>query len=687
LDVRRRGVLVAGDVTVAITRVYQLLMRKLLLLIAFPAALLAQGAVEPWQIILPPQASIVFDREGGMIGEVGAESRFSVPLRSLPAYVPQAFIAVEDQRFYQHDGVDLVGVAAAIKDNLLGDFRGASTITQQLVGNMHPDIIDRRDRSPLRKLKEQAAAREMEKRYTKQQILEAYLNQIDYGHGWRGIEMASRHYFGKGAARLTLAEAATLAALPKSPPLYDPIRNPDRARSRRNLILGLMAEQGYVSREQAAQARGEPVVTVSNLGRSVSAPYFVDAIRQEGERLGVNVSGGGYRVFTTLEPRLQRIATEALVRGVEEVENRDGFRHAKLASVPRNSSDYLQGLFVAVDPYTGDVVALVGGRDYSRSPFNRATQALRQPGSSIKPFVYAAALADSIPANAIVMDTALAIPMPSGDVYSPDNADNSFMGAMTLREALVHSRNTVAVQLGLRVGMDSIAELVDRVGFDSPMLPYPSSAIGASEVRPVSFVAAYSVFATGGIAVEPRFITRIEDRAGRVVYAAPAPEGAPVLDPRISFIVRDMLVEAATRGTGAAARRIVPERIAIAGKTGTTNDNADVWFVGMTPTLVAGVWLGFDRPKTIMPGAAGGSLAAPIWANAITRYYASGSAGEWAAPPDLSYAELDRATGQLADEFTAPENVYVEFFIPGTEPPLLRINPWKIPQWGPVITH
>jgi penicillin-binding protein 1A len=662
-------------------------MRALLLLCTTAIALHAQQPVEAWQIIIPPQSSIVFARDGSMIGEIGPESRFNVPLRSLPRYVWQAFVAVEDQRFYEHDGVDLVGVAAAIKDNLLGDRRGASTITQQLVGNMHPDLIDRRDRSLSRKLKEQSAAREMEKHYSKEQILEAYLNQIDYGHGWCGIEMAARHYFGKAAARLTLAEAATLAALPKGPPLYDPIRFPDRARARRNLILGLMAGQSYISREQAAQAQREPVVTAPNIGRSITAPYFVDAARQTAEHAGVPVSSGGYRVYTTLEPALQGAAADALVQGIDQVEAREGYRYPKMAALPRTSDDYLQGLVVALDPFTGDVRAMVGGREFGRSPFNRATYGMRQPGSSIKPFIYARALEDSIPANTIVPDTALAIPMPNGDVYSPDNSDNTFLGPLTMREALVQSRNTVAVQLGLRVTMDSVVSLVQRVGFDTPMFPYPSSAIGASEVRPVDFVAAYSAFATNGIAIEPRYVTRIEDRAGRVVYTAPAPEPRQVLDPRVAYIVRDMLREAAERGTGAAARRIVPPQIAIAGKTGTTNDNADVWFMGVTPTLVAGVWLGFDKRKTIMPGAAGGSLAAPIWANMVATYYGTGSAGEWAAPPELSYAELDRASGQLADSTTPPEQRYFEYFLPGTEPPLLRVNPWKIPQWGPLITH
>jgi 1A family penicillin-binding protein len=655
-------------------------MRLALVLIAIPSTLLSQD-VEPWQIIIPAQTSIIFARDGSMVGEIGAESRYNIALRTLPRYVGQAFIAVEDQRFYQHDGVDLVGVAAAIKDNLLGDRRGASTITQQLVGNMHPDIVDRRDRSLGRKIREQNAAREMEKHYTKDQILEAYLNQIDYGHGWRGIEMASRHYFGKGAAQLSLAEAATLAALPKSPPLYDPIRYPDRARGRRNTILGLMADQGYVTRVQATRAQREPVRVAPNLGRSVLAPYYVDAVRQVAEAAGIPLQRGGYRVYTALDPALQRAATEALVEGTAAVEGREGYPHVKMGAASSTETDYLQGLVVAIDPFAGDVRALVGGRDFGRSPFNRATYAMRQPGSAIKPFVYAAALEDSIPANHLFADTALAIPLENGDVYSPNNADHEFLGPMTMREALVRSRNTVAVEIGRAVGIDTIAALAGRAGFETPIAPYPSSAIGASVVRPVDFVAAYSAFATSGVAVEPRYITRIEDRAGRVVYSAHEPQRRQAIDPRIAYIVRDILREAAERGSGAAARYIVPQHIAVAGKTGTTNDNADVWFVGMTPSLVAGVWLGFDRPKTIMAGVGGGTLAAPIWATMITRYYGSRGAGEWAMPPDLTYAEMDRATGAPADTTTPPERRYTEYFLPGTEPPLLRASPWLL-SWG-----
>src|SRR5689334_5441912 len=309
-------------------------------------------------------------------------------------------MAVEYQCFYQHDGVDLIGVASAIKGKIFGQRRGgASTITQQLVGNMHPDIIDRRDLSLGRKLREQSAAREMEKHYSKDQILEAYLNQVDLGHGWFGVEAAARHYFGKSASRLSLAEAATLAALPKSPVLYDPTRFPERSKTRRDLILGLMADQGYITRDVAEKARNEPVVTAPDGGMSAPSQYFVDAVRQAAQRAGIPVATGGYRIYTTLDPALQRAAVAALVDGTLRVEARPGYRHAKYADAIKSRAPYLQGAVVVVDPTSGDVRALVGGRNYASSPFDRVF-ALRQPGSAIKPLVYAAALSDSIPPNA-----------------------------------------------------------------------------------------------------------------------------------------------------------------------------------------------------------------------------------------------------------------------------------------------
>ena len=652
-----------------------------------PADLGAQQReqAEPWRIIQPAQSSLVFARDGSLIGEIGREKRTLISIRSLPRYVGQAFVAVEDQRFYQHDGVDVVGIAGALKDAVTGDPRGASTITQQLVGNMHPEIIDRTDRSLSRKLREQAAAREMEKRYSKEQILEAYLNQISFGHGWHGIESAARHYFGKGAAQLTLTEAATLAAIPKGPAIYDPLKHPKRVTDRRNLVLTLMADQKYITPAQAAAAKRVPLETVPNAGFAVDASYFVDVVRIQAERAGVAVGTGGYRIYTSLDPLLQRSANRSLVEGLEAVEALPGYRHTKFASRAKGSTDYLQGALVAMDPTTGDIRALVGGRDYRESSFDRVIDGMRQPGSAFKPIVYAAAIADSLTANAIVADTAIAIPLDRGRVYRPDNSDHEFLGPITMREALAKSRNVVAVQLATHVGMDTIVTWARRFGIDAPVAPYPASAIGASALQPLDLVGAYTVFANLGAHVGPRFIYRIEDRAGAAVFTNPAPAPRPVIDPQVAFIVRDMMREVVERGTATSIRRYLPENIPVAGKTGTTNDNTDVWFVGMTPDVVAGVWIGFDKPKTITPGAAGGTLAAPIFGRMMADYYAARSPSEWRAPNGLIVAELDRVTGQLADSTTPPDRRYMEYFLAGTEPLPLRVNGWHLFKSGPIV--
>jgi penicillin-binding protein 1A len=285
-----------------------------------------------------------------------------------------------------------------------------------------------------------------------------------------------------------------------------------------------------------------------------------------------------------------------------------------------------------------------------------------------------------------VGDTAIAIPLPNGSVYRPDNSDHEYLGAITMREALAKSRNVVAVQLGQQVGMDSIIALARRMGITSPIAPYPSSAIGASAVQPLDLIAAYTTFANLGTAVEPRFIHRIEDRNGKVVLTRAVRALPPALDQRATFVVRDMMRDVVERGTATSIRRYLPSSIPVAGKTGTTNDNTDVWFIGLTPDVVAGVWLGFDKPKTITPGAAGGSLAAPIWGKMMSRYYAASGppANSWTPPLGVISGELDRATGQLATIATPAGRRYTEYFVEGTEPAPLRADPWKIFQWGPL---
>jgi 1A family penicillin-binding protein len=652
---------------------------------------------EAWTIVPMPQASLVLARDGSLIGEIGKEIRTSVSIRTLPKYLPHAFIAVEDHRFYQHDGVDVVGIAGALKDNIFGERRGASTITQQLVGNMHPTLIDRTDRSLGRKLSEQAAAREMEKHYSKDQILEGYLNQISFGHGWYGVESAARHYFGKTASKLTLPEAAALAAMPKGPALYDPLKYPDRVRQRRNVVLSLMADQGYITRAQATAAQASSLVTTANGGYSAYSPWFVDVVRVQALREGIPVNQGGYRIYTSLDPILQNAATAALLEETASVESQPGYSHPKYVRGAESRSgsattDYLQGMVVALDPTSGDVRALVGGRDYSDSRFNRAVDGNRQPGSSFKPIVYSAAIADSIPPNAMFADTALAITLPNKTIYRPENSDNQFMGTISLREALAMSRNVVAVQLGMKLGMDSIANLAHRMGLNSVIAPYPSSAIGASAVQPLDLVAVYTTFANLGTPVEPRFIYRIEDKNRKVVLTREVRALAPALDPRVTYVVRDMMRDVVERGTAASIRRYLPASIPVAGKTGTTNDNSDVWFIGLTPDLVAGVWLGFDKPASIAAGAGGGSLAAPVFGKMLARYYAakpeiltSRDSAQWKPPIGVIMGDVDRDTGELATDQTPPERRYTEYFVEGTEPAPLKADPWKLFGWGPII--
>jgi penicillin-binding protein 1A len=638
---------------------------------------------EPWRIISLPQASQVFANDGSLIAEIGREVRTSVSIRTLPKYVGQAFVAVEDQRFYQHNGVDLIGIAGAIKDDIMGDRRGASTITQQLVGNMHPDAINRSDKSLERKLREQQAAREMEKHYNKEQILEGYLNDIPFGHGYYGIESASRHYFGKSATRLTLPEAATLAAMPKGPAIYDPVLHADRTKQRRNTVLALMAQQHYITQAESRSAQAAPLVTAPDWGMATPARYYVDVVRIQATRAGIPVMSGGYRIYTGLDPLLQTAATDALAEQADAIESRKGYNHPTMAS----GGAYLQGAVVAMDPTTGDVRALVGGRDYSRSSYDRAIDGMRQPGSSFKPIVYATALADSMSPTTLLPDTAIAIPLSNGRFYRPDDDDNRYLGMITMREALTKSRNIVAVALGQQLGMDSVIATARRMGITSPIASVPSSAIGASTVQPLNMVSAYTTFANLGTPVTPRFIYRIQDASGKTVYSQPVHALPPAFDPRVAYVTRDMMRDVVDRGTATSVRKYVASDVPVAGKTGTTNNSTDTWFIGITPGLVAGVWMGFDRPTPMGSGAAGGSYAAPVWGRMVARYLdARGTRNtDWSPPIGVISADFDRVTGQMATALTPPAQRYTEYFVEGTEPDSLKLDPSAAFRGGALV--
>lgn len=646
---------------------------RLLLLPALLALSATTSAAQRLELRPLPQSAKVYARDGSLIAEIGPRARTNVSLRSLPPHVARAFVAVEDRRFYDHAGVDPVGVARAIRNTLQGDREGASTITQQLIGAMYPERVDRRELTAERKLTEMRMALELEQRYGKDRILEAYLNAIYFGHGWYGIESAARHYFGKGAAQLTIEETAMLAALPKGPGVYSPKISPARALERRNLVLGLMAENGVITRAQAEAARRRPIRLAPNHGYSTRPPYVIEQVRQFlRERHGADFGTMGLRVWTTLDPVAQNAADSALVRGLARTERQPWFRgprHGTPQARPtQTGTPYLQGMVVSLDARTGEVLAVTGGRDFEDSGFNRAMAGRRQPGSSFKPFVYAAALERGVTPATVMQDTALSIALAGSAPYRPKNSDDRFRGPVTLREGLVQSINTVAIQLALEGGLPTLAEAGRRFGFRNPVPAYPSSAIGAAAVTPMDLAAAYTAFANGGMRMEPVLIRRVSDTRGRVLYEGRG-KGTRVLQPPVAFVLTDMLREAAVRGTGQEARERLPARVPMAGKTGTTDGATDVWYVGYTPEIVTAVWVGFDRPRALGDAAFGGTISAPIWGEMMRDLYARRRApAAWAVPAGVVVVAVDATTGMPLTAPCPAAAPRVEYFVAGTEP-------------------
>ena len=636
----------------------------------------------------PKQSTKILDREGDLIDELFQERRTPVDIGDLPAHVPQAFLAIEDKRFYQHGALDLrrlvgVGLRNVVSGRIQG---GGSTITQQLARNMFTDQIgfERRGLAGItRKLKEARVSMELEEVYSKDQILEAYMNQVNYDHGWRGIETASQNYFGKPATQIDPAEAALLAAIVNRPAYYNPLKNPDRARARRNLVLSLMADQGYLSGADAERLKGAPLPDErQGTVVGVNAPYFVEWVREVlDDRFGSRLYSGGLRVHTTLDLDMQGAAREAMDQGWERIEAA-GVRGRKLADVVAeggtegSETQYVQGAFIALDPATGAIRALIGGRDFGDSKFNRATQAVRQPGSTFKPFVYLAALESGIPASHVMYDAPLMLEMEDGSIYSPKNYDPDFRGPLTLRDALKWSVNTIAVKLGLEIGVETAAQTARRMGIRTQIPPYPSTAIGAAGVVPLQITEAYATIANGGVRVQPWAIEKVTDATGRVLWEPRRPEPEAVVDSLATAILRDMMRTVVDNGTGYNAREPslgnLPYEVPAAGKTGTTNDNTDVWFIGFTPDLVATAWFGFDRPKRIVNGATGGTYGAPVFGRFMrAMYYGETKEFEvpaaWTMPAEITTRRVDRTTGKLANEW-CESNAYVEYYAPGTEP-------------------
>ncbi|HET9986761.1 MAG TPA: PBP1A family penicillin-binding protein [Longimicrobiales bacterium] len=628
-------------------------------------------SVEGLRTYRAPEASRVFAQDGSVLTDLSPQRRVVVDEKAIPPALKNGFVAVEDRRFWEHGGIDLRGIGRAIvHDIAAGSFKeGFSTITMQLSRSLFPEDLPSSQKSLRRKACEVYLAGKIEREFTKRQILGLYLNQIYLGSGLYGVEMASEYYFGKPVAQLTPAETALIIGLNKNPEGYNPRKNPMRAIERRNTVLAIMAREKVLPAANAQRAMREPLRLAPPPEAAGPAPYFVAEVRRElRERFGPNADVSGLRVYTGLDPQLQQAAYKALVAQIQAIEagKYGKYRHPVMpksagADPSAGGSPYLQGMVVALDPETGAVRALVGGRDFSHSAYDRAIQARRQPGSAFKPIVYATAIQDA------GLTPTTQIQLASAAAYNPDDEVAPGTVALTARQALTKSSNAAAVRVGAMVGPQAVARTAKALGISTPIPPYPSIYLGAAEVVPVELVGAFAAFDNGGFRVQPHLITRVEDKAGKVLWQPPAVRER-ALDEGTAFITLSMMEDVVDHGTGASVRS-QGFWLPAAGKTGTTNDAKDVWFVGMTKDLVAGVWLGFDRPQTITASALGGGLAAPIWGQMMKEEYRTRPApGSWAPPAGVVSVAVDAETGLLATANCPPEAVRIEYYLPGTEP-------------------
>ena len=612
------------------------------------------------QSFQPDQGGVILDRYNRPMGRLETVRRVNVPLKAVPEFVQQAFIATEDRRFYQHGGLDWRGFFRALVTNLkAGRTReGFSTITMQVARNTFA-VRKYPARSLRQKLTELRLSRLIESSLTKKQILELYFNVIYMGNGVYGVEAASKDLFGRSVNQLNLPQAAMLAALPKAPSLYTPRRHPDRALTRRNLVLSLMVKEGYVSANRLKGLQAERLRIARDEWRPKDAndSYALDAVRAIVDSI---IQGGtsdivDLTVRTTLDRSAQIAADRAVRRRAAAIQSETG-RRAQI-----------QGAMVAIDPRNGDIRALTGGRVYERGNFNRALLAHRQPGSAFKPFVYAAAMAAGYTPSSEVDDDPIDV-IQGRDVWSPSNYNDDYSGRITFRRALIKSANAATVRVSQAVGIPRIIDVAHRNGIVSQLPNVPSMALGSLEVTPIELVTAYAPFANGGFRVKPRLVRSIETADKTQIWSKDEERGTPVMDPRDAYQVTSMLQSVVDYGTGKAVRDYGVTGL-VAGKTGTTNSGTDVWFVGYTPTLVAGFWFGFDNPASIGGDASGGRLAAPAWAE----FYLNGwreakNPTAWNPPPGMTMRVIDPTTGYLATEWCpASRN---EYYKPGTEPTL-----------------
>jgi 1A family penicillin-binding protein len=607
---------------------------------------------EPLSRIIETPPTEIFAATGERLMIIGG--REVIPLNRISPYFIQAVIATEDHRFWEHHGIDKLRTLKALWITLFkpGTIQGASTITQQLAKNLFFSY----ERTYMRKFRELLVSMQIETQYGKREILEAYLNQIPFGVGAYGIEQAALSFFGKPALELNLAESALLAGLPKSPTRYNPYRYFDRAKKRQQLVLARMSAVGYITAEEAQEAFQARLQFVPRAAGAPKSNYFLDLVLHDlEERYGPEVVyHGGLKVSTTLDPQLQFRAIESLQNGLTKLERLMGISAGNETDESQSLSQ-LQGALVAVECNSGAVNALLGGRDYSQSEFNRAVENNRLPGSGFKPFLYYAAF-EKLGLNpaSVFVDKPITIAVAGAPDWRPANFEREHEGPMILKQALVKSINSIAAQLVERTGPDAVIDAARRCGITSPLSPVYSVALGTSGVSPLEMATAFSTFATGGVQHEPFWIRRVEDPLGRVLEEHIV-RGRRSLDPGIAYQVVDMMRGVLTTGTGRIVRQMGFD-LPAAGKTGTSDDFRDSWFTGFTPTLSVSVWVGFDRGIRMRDangvGITGGRGAAPIWADFMTKATDGEPAREFTVPSDIHFEVVDPVSGEIAGQWT-----------------------------------
>ena len=656
---------------------------------------IAVGVVWFYRDGLPPTSELrnftlrsgseVYDRNGKMIHLFAFEKRKLVSLRELPPHLVDALIVAEDKNFYKHFGVDILGnVRAILIDIVRWDFsQGASTITQQMARNMFLTL----DKRISRKIKEVLLSIRIEREFTKEEILEIYFNKIFWGGQIHGVETAALYYFGKHAKDLTLPESATLVGMIQRPNYFDPIKHPDRALTRRNLILERMKKAKKLDEEEYLAAIKTPLRNAGSSYRQYASDYFIEHIRLYLERkYGTErLFEGGLRIYTTLDQDLSVYADSVLNQYLTEVEGRHNYSN-KYASVSPNAFDintkYLQGGLVLMENKTGYVRALIGGRNFTHSKFNRMTQAKRQPGSSIKPVYYTAAIEKGYTPATVINDAPISLTGGDGKQWSPQNYTKKYYGFSRMRTALTHSYNLWAVKAAIDLGLDVLSDAFMRFGIKRRVTDN-SAALGSYEVTPITLISGYTTFPNGGYRVSPVFITKVEDINGKVLERGYTTK-TQVTDSGVAYIMTSMLQSVTSSGTGAAARNNYHWQVA--GKTGTSSDHRDAWFIGFNPKFTLGIWNGFDSNATVSSSA----VCAPIWGRIMTKCIRLDNKGKLPAADDPRFTfsvpegvvsrKINSSTGFLSNG-EGMDEYFLEDNIPPAMSDTLRFNFYPT-RWG-----